>query len=86
MNLTLHTDNAHGWLFVPNSAMHDLGLSADQFSSSSYYDDNGVYAEEDFDATIVIRAIESQGQRLVFRSLPHEGSHWIRELTRCGTQ
>ena len=84
MNLTYHTDNAHGWLFVPNETLRDLGLSAESFSPYSYRDDSGIYAEEDCDATIVIKAIESQGQRLVFRSLPHDGSHWIRNLARCG--
>jgi hypothetical protein len=86
MNLTYHSDNAHGWLFVPNSALHDLGLSADNFSQYSYRDDSGVYAEEDCDAAIVIKAIESAGQRLVFKELSFEGSHWIRNLSRCGTQ
>ena len=89
MKITYHSDDAHGWLFVSNELLAELKLSKDSFSPYSYHDDAGVYAEEDCDSQIVINAIREHKKRLVFRNLirralHHDGSHWIRDLKRCG--
>ena len=84
MRIDYHTDNGHGWLFVSNQLLAELKLSQESFSPYSYHDKDGVYAEEDCDSQIVIKAIQEHGKRLIFRELHQSGSHWIRDLKRCG--
>ena len=60
MKLTFHTDPSHGWLFVSNHNMMKLRLNSKSLSRYSYRDNSGVYAEEDCDAAIIIRAAEER--------------------------
>jgi len=83
MQLTLHTDNGHGWLFVSNTALNDLGLARESFSQYSFHDTSGVYAEEDRDAGIVLNAMECRGYAPNCIECHLEGEHWIRQLPRC---
>ena len=81
--LTLHSDNGHGWLFISYSLMKKYGLSKDSFSRFSYFNDKGVYAEEDFDARIIIKAIKEAGKKIVFKGKHTNGQSKIRSLERC---
>ena len=44
-----HNDAGHGWIEVKRSELEALGI-ADQISSYSYQEGDGVYLEEDCDA------------------------------------
>ena len=81
--LTLHSDNGHGWLFISYPLMKKYGLSKDSFSSFSYFNNKGVYAEEDCDARIIIKAIKEAGKRIVFKGKHTNGRSKIRSLERC---
>ena len=83
MNFTFHTDAGHGWLFVDNAQLAALGLKRSSFSQYSYCDANGIYAEEDCDAGIVINAVKDQGREFKFNERHMDGDHWIRSLERC---
>ena len=83
MNFTFHTDAGHGWLFVDNAQLAALGLQRASFSQYSYCDTNGIYAEEDCDAGIVINAVKDQGREFEFNEQHIDGDHWIRRLERC---
>jgi hypothetical protein len=56
MNFTVHTDPGHSWLFVSHLQLRTLGLSTKSFTPYSFTDEFGVYAEEDLDAGVVLRA------------------------------
>ena len=81
--ITHHKDGGHGWLFISYPLMKKYGLSRYSFSSFSYLDDKGVYAEEDCDAQIIIKAIEGAGKKIVFRGKYTDGHSKIRSLERC---
>mgnify|MGYP001584529120 FL=1 len=83
MNFTFHTDAGHGWLFVDNAQLAALGLKRSSFSQYSYCDANGIYAEEDCDAGIVINTVNAQGHQFKFDERHIDGDHWIRDLGRC---
>ena len=78
-----HKDGGHGWLFISYPLMKKYGLSKDSFSSFSYFNDKGVYAEEDCDAQIIIKAIKEAGKRIVFKGKHTNGQSEIRGLERC---
>jgi hypothetical protein len=85
MELTHHTDSGHGWLFVSHAQLATLGLSTNSFSHYSYYDDTGVYAEEDCDAGVVVEAHLKQVSCMpTFKNVHVDGEHWIRHARRCG--
>ena len=83
MNFTYHTDAGHGWLFVDNAQLAALGLQRSSFSQYSYYDNEGIYAEEDCDAGIVINTAKAKGHKFELKELVFDGDHWIRNLGRC---
>ena len=87
MILTFHTDPSHGWLFISNHNLFKLGLNASSLSRFSYKDNNGVYAEEDCDAAIVLAAADDHNvdiPRGSIETIHIDKSHWIRDLRRCG--
>ena len=87
MKLTFHTDPSHGWLFVSNHNMMKLRLNSKSLSRYSYRDNSGVYAEEDCDAAIIIRAAEERNidiPRNSIETIHIDQPHWIRDLPRCG--
>ena len=83
MDFTFHSDAGHGWLFVDNAQLAALGLRRTFFSQYSYCDTNGVYAEEDVDANIVINAVKGDGKEFNYVERHIDGDHWIRNLGRC---
>ena len=91
MELTHHQDPGHGWVFVDNETLKDLGLNRGSFSRYSYSDSLGVYAEEDSDAGIVIDAMKKQGISFTIKethrkdAYNQDGDHWIRGLQGCRT-
>jgi hypothetical protein len=56
-----------------------LGV-ADKISSFSYVDDRNVYAEEDCDAGIVLRALDEQGVAYYVVEAHVNGDSWVRNL------
>ena len=84
ITLTIHADEGHGWLYITNEQMVEYGLSKDDFSKFSYYDDEGVYAEEDVDASKVIDAVTNKGINIAFEEIAVDGLSPIRELKRTG--
>tara|TARA_B100001989_G_C24501077_1_gene444947 strand:+ start:946 stop:1218 length:273 start_codon:yes stop_codon:yes gene_type:complete len=84
ITLNHYADAGHGWLFITNEQMEEYGISKDDFSKFSYYDDKGVYAEEDVDANKVIDAITNKGISIAFEVIRIEGLSPIRELERTG--
>ena len=83
-HFTFHSDDGHGWVFIDNDTMALLGLARSSFSNYSYYDDDGVYAEEDCDAGVIFKQLDVHGYSdATFTSKHHNGLHWIRNLKRC---
>lgn len=58
MQLVFHSDPGHGWLFVSYAQLASLDLNLNSFSRFSFYDEEGVYAEEDLDAGVVLKTYE----------------------------
>ena len=58
--LEFHIDPGHGWLRVPISLARELGV-LDKISRYSYTDGTDIYAEEDCDTNVVLRALEARG-------------------------
>ena len=83
MDFVYHSDAGHGWLFASNAQLVELGLTRSSFSQYSYCGFDGVYAEEDFDAGIIINADKAQGHEFKFNERHMDGDHWIRSLERC---
>mgnify|MGYP003348284643 CR=1 FL=1 len=63
LELTLHTDPAHGWVEVPLELIINLGLSA-KISSYSYRKGFNAYLEEDCDAGLLIKALKDAGKKI----------------------
>ena len=83
MDFIFHTDAGHGWLFANNAQLVELGLTRSSFTKYSYCGFDGVYAEEDCDAGIIINAVKAQGREFKFNERHMDGDHWIRNLQRC---
>ena len=84
MQFTFHSDAGHGWLFVDNEQLSELGLRRSSFSSYSYTDASGVYAEEDCDVGIVLEAAKDKGIKdLIINEQNHAGRAFVRGLARC---
>ena len=82
MNFTFHTDDGHGWLFVSDEQLIGLGLNRQSFSAYSYQDGAGVYAEEDCDAAVVIKAALAAGHAFNFTTNNTSGDSFVRSLGR----
>lgn len=84
MQFTFHSDAGHGWLFVDNEQLAKLDLRRASFSSYSYTDAKGVYAEEDCDVGIVLEAAKDKGIKdLIINEQDHAGHAFVRGLARC---
>lgn len=84
MNLTVHTDPGHAWLFVSHLQLKWLGLSINSFTPYSYHDADGVYAEEDLDAGTVLRAHRAiLGDEPNFDFVAHPVDAPCRRYARC---
>lgn len=83
MTFIYHTDSGHGWLFANNAQLVELGLTRSSFTQYSYRDFDGVYAEEDCDAAIIIDAARARGKECDIVERHMDGDHWIRNLGRC---
>lgn len=83
VELVFHTDNGHGWLYVPNWLLRQLDLTRGSFSGYSYHDADGVFAEEDCDAGIVIDALNARGHKFNFHENHTDGYHYCRNFARC---
>ena len=83
MQFTFHSDAGHGWLFVSNEQLSELDLRRSSFSSYSYTDASGVYAEEDCDAGIVLQTARGMGIDFTYVEQNHAGYAFVRGLARC---
>jgi hypothetical protein len=83
MDFVYHSDAGHGWLFATNAQLVELGLTSSSFSQYSYRGFDGVYAEEDCDAAVIIHAVFDQGKKYGVVERHMDGDHWIRSLERC---
>lgn len=63
IKLTSTSDPGHGWLRVPVQLISKTDVYH-RISEFSYIDKNFVYLEEDCDAGLVIKSLESQGYKL----------------------
>jgi len=83
LELTYHQDPGHGWIFADNATLAELGLNRGSFSRYSYQDAAGVYAEEDCDAGVVIKAMKAKEINFTFKEVYQIQEHWIRNLDGC---
>jgi len=82
--VTWVSDPAHGWLAVDMPSLEALGLTPRDFSEFSFRDANGVYAEEDCDAAVVIRAAKEKNIELMYREKEYLNDAPCRYMERCG--
>lgn len=78
---TFHTDPGHGWLEAPRSLLDTLGIAA-QVSAYSYTDGPRAFLEEDCDAGLLLRALDSRGAPYKVTEAHIDRDHWIRNLPR----
>jgi hypothetical protein len=79
MNLTFHTDPAHGWLELPLSLMRELNIRPSVYS---YFDGVNAYLEEDCDASLALNALEALGIKLNISDRHTNGDSFVRRLPR----
>lgn len=66
LTLVFLTDPGHGWLKVPRKILQDAAL-LDKISPYSYQRNKHVYLEEDCDAPILTKHLESAGVKLTIK-------------------
>ena len=78
---THYTDPGHGWVEVPRSLLHELGI-ADKITSYSYQRGEDVFLEEDCDLGTFYRAMEKAGRpfELIEVYESHHRESWVRLL------
>ena len=76
-----YTDPAHGWLDVPRSLLHELGI-AERVSSYSYQRGNSVFLEEDCDYSLFRRAMMQAGREFTTADIHTDQDSFIRSLPR----
>lgn len=77
-------DPGHAWLAINHDQLTRLNLSEADLSSFSYLDPLRVYAEEDRDAGVIIRAAEKAGIDLEFLEEKYfPGDAPVRWFNRC---
>lgn len=84
--LTHHQDMEHGWVEVPATLMDRLGI-LEQVSEYSYFsfDRQAYYLEEDGDASLLIKALKSQGLEYVLKSKNYASRAPMRRMARVGS-
>lgn len=77
-------DPGHAWLAISHKQLTRLNLSEADLSEFSYLDPLRVYAEEDRDAGVIIRAAEKAGIELEFLEEEYfSGDAPVRRFSRC---
>jgi hypothetical protein len=79
-NFTYYTDPGHGWVEVPRSLLHELGI-ADKITGYSYQRGEDVFLEEDCDLSTFARAMTKAGRSfdLTSKVLTSPGAKsWVR--------
>ena len=78
---THYTDPGHGWVEVPRSLLHELGI-ADKITSYSYQRGEDVFIEEDCDLLTFARAMEKAGRPFELAEVyePGHRESWVRLL------
>ena len=74
-----YTDPGHGWLDVPRSLLHELGI-AERVSSYSYQRGDSVFLEEDCDYALFRRAMMQAGREFTTADIHTDGDSFIRSL------
>jgi hypothetical protein len=82
MKVIYRSDRGHGWYAVKVKDIPSEVLS--KVSSFSYISKTGstVYLEEDCDASLVLRELESRGHGFEISEKHSSKRHWIRSLGR----
>lgn len=76
-----YTDPGHGWLDVPRSLLHELGI-AERVSGYSYQRGESVFLEEDCDYSLFRRAMMDAGRKFTTADIHTDGDSFIRRLPR----
>jgi hypothetical protein len=74
------SDPSHGWLQVGWDLIDDLAHT--DISSFSYHDDQYLYLEEDRDAPLFLKLLDSKGIRYFFTESSSNEDSFVRNLTR----
>ena len=74
------SDPSHAWLQVDRDLIDYLGHT--DISSFSYHDDEYLYLEEDRDAPLFLKLLDSKGIRYFFTESSSNESSFVRNLTR----
>ncbi len=74
-------DPGHGWIAADIHSLRAYGLT-DKVSAYSYRDGDIVWLEEDCDAGLYIRALESAGVPFKIKETHCNGNAFIRRLPR----
>ena len=82
IELTFWVDPGHAWLEIPRATCEALGVTLTPYSYVSP-DRSTYYAEEDLDASAVIKALETAGFLVTFREEYRE-KIFVRNLPRIG--
>jgi hypothetical protein len=79
-NFTYYTDPGHGWVEVPRSLLHELGI-ADKITGYSYQRGEDVFLEEDCDLSTFARAMTKAGRSFDLTQVNEpRGESWVRLL------
>ena len=76
-----YTDPGHGWLDVPRSLLHELGI-AERVSRYSYQRGESVFLEEDCDYSLFRKAMMDAGREFTTADIHTDGNSFIRSLPR----
>lgn len=76
---TYYQDPGHGWLQVPRSLLHDLGIAED-ISECSRQRLDDVFLEEDSDLLRFTRAMGAMGREFKVFEVHHNGDSFVRAL------
>ena len=77
---TYYQDPGHGWLQVPRSLLHDLGIAED-ISECSRQRLDDVFLEEDSDLLRFTRAMGAMGREFKVFEVHHNGDSFVRALS-----
>lgn len=81
MNIQYYCDPGHGWMKVKRSLLIELGI-ADKISGYSYQRDDMAYLEEDCDAGLLLRTLDSRGIKWTLKQSHSNKSSRIRNYRR----
>lgn len=81
MNIIHYCDPGHGWFKVSKQLLIKLGI-ADKISGYSYQRNDMAYLEEDCDAGLLIKALDSKGVKWVIKTAHTNKTSRIRNYKR----